>query len=104
VSDKGRASTQPGGEALFVVVLGERTDDLAPRPERWCAPALPAATPEDTGLLPGRVRSKMLDEPGLADPRLPSNQKQPSPAIDRVFQAGHQFCHFPVPAYEGPRS
>src|SRR5215212_3017168 len=46
----------------------------------------------------------MLREPRLADPRVPGDQEQAPSAIDRVLQAGHQFRHFPVPAYEGLRS
>jgi hypothetical protein len=45
----------------------------------------------------------VLDEPGLTDPRLAHDQKQSSPAVDRVFQAGEKFRDFPVAADEGTR-
>src|SRR5215218_7868136 len=96
--------TQPGSKGLLIAVVGKGTDHLTPRPERRCTPTLPAATPQDTGPQVARMLCKMLDEPGLADPRLPADQEQPSPAPDRVLQAGHQLRHFPIPAHKGPRS
>jgi hypothetical protein len=104
LSDMGRPRTRPGGKGLLIQVLGEGTDQLAPRPERRCAPTLPAATPHDTGSLPGRVRCKVLGQPGLADPGLAGDQEQPPPAAGRVLQGGQQLRHFPVPAHEGSRS
>ncbi len=100
LGDMGRPRTQPGGKGLLVTVFGESTDQLHPRPERRCAPTLPAATPQDLDPSLGRVPCKVLGQPGLADPRLPSDQEQPSPAAGGVLQAGHQLRNFPVPAHE----
>lgn len=89
---------------MLVVVLGEGTDHLAPRPKRRSAPTLPAATPIDMDASSGRVRCKVLNEPGLADPRLPRDQEQSFPAADRVIEAGHEFRQFAVSAHKDPRS
>jgi len=103
LGDMGRSRPQPGGEVLLVAVLGEGADHLRPRPERRCAPALPAATPQDPGPSLDRAVCKVLRERRLADPRLPSDQEQATPSADRVLQAGQQLRRFPVPAHKGPR-
>jgi hypothetical protein len=46
----------------------------------------------------------VLNEPGLANPWFSGDQEQSSPAADRIFEAGYEFCHFPVPAHECARS
>jgi hypothetical protein len=104
LGDMGRPRTQPGGKSLLVAVFGEAADHLAPRPERRCAPTRPAAPPQDADPAPHCAFRQVLGEPGLADPRLPSDQEQPPPTPDRSVQAGHQLRHFPVPAHKGPRS
>ena len=97
-----RPGTQPLGHGVVVVVLGEGTDRLRPRPERRCAPSLPASTPYDPIPSGRRVLGNALRQPGLADPGLAGDQEQSPPPARGVLQAGHQLGHLAVPAHEHP--
>jgi hypothetical protein len=92
------------GEGLVIATFCESGDDLRPRPERRCTPAVPAATPEDPDPSLQRAFGHKLGEPRLTDPGLAGEKEQASPAADRVLQGGRQLRHFPIPADEGSRS
>ena len=97
-----RPAAQPLGHRVIVVVLGEGTDRLRPRPERRCAPSLPAATPHNPIPSGRRVLGNALRQPGLADPGLAGNQEQSPQPASGVLHAGHQLRHLAVPAHEHP--
>ena len=104
LGDLDRSGPQPGRQDLLVTVFDQGAEQLCPRPERRCAPCLPAATPQHPDPPLGRESCQVLGQPGLADPGLPGDQEQPPPATDRVLQAGNQLRRFPVPAHKDPRS
>ena len=92
--------TEDATKRRDAAALGKRADDLCPRPVRRRRLALYAAPPEYAHGSGGRDGGELLDQPGLANAGLATDQHDLSVAALRFFERATQHRQLALPADE----